>query len=139
MGSPWDTQNPLKYRVRIFNDFLTNFGSHFGSILGQFLCTLRFIFWLIFEVCFFMIFCRFGLSFWYHFGIQNRSREPSGANRSTLDFKRRYNENQVFSPWSVRGDTPNHSQNPSQKLMVFFINFRPEKHCKMSSKSVPKC
>ena len=45
---------------------------------------------------FLMFCCGLGLPFQHHFGIQNGSREPSDAKRSTLDFERRYNENQVF-------------------------------------------
>ena len=86
-----------------------------------------------------MIFSRFGVSFWHHFGLQNRSRGPSGANRSTLDFERQYNENQAFSPWSVPGDTQNHSQKPSQKIILFSKDLQPKKYTKIASKLNQNC
>ena len=86
-----------------------------------------------------MIFSRFGLPFWHHFGLRNRSQGPSGAKRSTLDFERRYYENQVFSPWSVPGDTQNHSQKPYREFMFFSKDFQPKKYIKMAPKQTQNC
>ena len=142
-GRPWGRPGvalghpkSMKISSLILEWFFINFGCHSGSILGAFSCTFLLIFRLIFEVRFLMFFCGLGLPFQHHFGIQNRSREPSGAKRSTLDFERQYNENPAFSPWRVPGDTQNHIQNPLQKLITFCKDFRPRNYSKMAQQQL---